>query len=63
MEKVHKSMKKINRSSNGDTVYAMGLVGAAIFYVNQASGLGEVVVALLKALVWPAYFVYHVLGL
>ncbi len=37
------------------------MIGAAVYWVQQASGFGEVVVALLKALVWPSFLVYDLL--
>ncbi len=41
--------------------YFVAMIGAAWFWVSQANGFGEVIVALLKALVWPGFFVYDVL--
>ncbi len=43
--------------------YGLGMIGAAVFYLHTSYGLWGSVGALLKALVWPAYLVYHVLGL
>lgn len=37
-------------------------VGALVYFVNQASGFGEVILAFLKSCVWPAYLVYEVLS-
>lgn len=48
-------------AGGGDAVYALGLIGAAVRYWQQADGLGEHVVGLLKALVWPAFLVYDAL--
>lgn len=42
-------------------VYGLGLIGAAVYYVQHAAGFWPVVVALLKALVWPAFLVYDLL--
>lgn len=58
--------KKANYNKTATTSGAFGgyflaMVGAAWFWVGQANGFGEVIVALLKALVWPAFFVYDVL--
>lgn len=47
--------------SSAGPFYGLGLIGAAVYYIQIADGLGEVLVALLKAIVWPAYFVYEVL--
>ena len=47
----------------GAPVYGLGVIGAAVYYVKAATTFGGVVVGLLKALVWPAFLVYKVLGL
>jgi hypothetical protein len=36
--------------------------GALVYFINQASGFGEVVLAVLKSIVWPAILLYHVLS-
>ncbi len=44
-------------------VYGLGLIGAAVYYIQHAATLGEGVIGFLKALVWPAMLVYKLLGL
>ena len=39
-------------------MYALGLIGAVVWFWKQADGVGEHLVAVLKALVWPAFLVY-----
>ncbi|MCW2613341.1 MAG: hypothetical protein JWN08_335 [Frankiales bacterium] len=46
-------------TGGGDAVYALGMIGAVVWFWQQADGLGEHVVAVLKALVWPAFLVYE----
>lgn len=48
-------------AAGGGALYLLGLIGAAVWWWQQADGLGEHVVALLKALVWPAFLVYEAL--
>ena len=43
--------------------YGLGMIGAAVYYLHNSEGLWQSIVALLKALVWPAFLVYHLLGL
>jgi hypothetical protein len=43
----------------GNAVYALGILGALVWFWQAASGVGEHVVAVLKALVWPAFLVYE----
>jgi len=40
-------------------VYFLGFLGALIYYLQQ----GEGILGVLKALVWPVFFVMKVLGL
>lgn len=47
----------------GGGVYGLGFIGAAIYYLQNSVGFWEVVLGLLKALVWPAFGVYKLLGL
>jgi len=41
--------------------YVLAMIGAAVYWVQQASGFLGVVGALLKALVWPSFLVYDLL--
>ena len=43
--------------------YGLGFIGAVIFYVQQATTFWTGFVGVLKALVWPAFLVYKLLGL
>ena len=51
--------KNIQGNAQSGAVYGLGLIGAAIFYLTKATGFWMGVVGLLKALVWPAFFVYE----
>ena len=45
-------------------IWFLGFVGALVYYLNHESGtFWLVVLAVLKAIVWPALLVYHLLGL
>ena len=50
--------KNMHSSGPAGAVYGLGLIGAAVYYIGQASGLVEGVIGFLKALVWPAFLVY-----
>lgn len=45
----------------GEAVYGLGFVGAAIYYISVATGFWVGVLGVLKACVWPVFFVYHAL--
>ena len=44
-----------------NAVYGLGLIGAAVYYIQVATGFWAGVIGLLKAIVWPAFLVYEVL--
>lgn len=43
-------------------MYCLGFIGAAVYYIQNAVGFWAGVVGVLKALVWPAFLVYHLLS-
>jgi len=47
----------------GGAVYGLGLIGAIVYYIQTADGFWLGVLGVLKALVWPAFLVYHLLKL
>jgi hypothetical protein len=47
--------------ASGGAVYGLGLVGAAVYYFQQASDFWSYVLALPKAILWPAFVIYHLL--
>ena len=46
----------------GGGVYGLGFIGAAIYYLQTATGFWSGVLGVLKALVWPAFLVHKLLG-
>jgi hypothetical protein len=48
--------------NNKGSVYFIGAIGAAIYYVSTATDFWMGVLGLLKALVWPAFLVYAALN-
>lgn len=56
-----KKIKNPGNAGGGDAVYAFGIIGALVYYVQQAEGFWPIVIAILKALVWPAFVVYDLL--
>ncbi len=45
----------------GGAIYGLGLIGALVWYWQQARGAGEHAVGVLKAIVWPSFLVYDAL--
>jgi hypothetical protein len=56
-----KTCKKPYNTGNpaccGGAFYGLGIIGAAIFFFPQATGFWLGVLAFLKAIVWPVFFV------
>jgi len=50
------------RGPGGGLFYGLGFIGALVYYLQQAHGFGQLILAILRALVWPALLVYHLLG-
>lgn len=47
----------------GDVVYGMGLIGALIYYLQEATTFWMGLVGIFKAIFWPAYLVHALLTL
>jgi hypothetical protein len=56
------SQRSMSQASagGGNAVYALGLIGALVYFWQQADSFGQYLLAILKALVWPAFLVYEV---
>lgn len=65
MNKKEESMNDARRSmavgGSPGPVYFLGFIGALVYYLHQAHSFWPIVLAILKALVWPAFLVYNVL--
>jgi hypothetical protein len=55
----HKHGRSHGSANAGGGLYCMGVVGAAIYFIGQASDFWMGVLGLLKAIVWPAIMVYE----
>jgi len=40
------------------SIYGLGFIGAAVYYISTATGFWNGVLGFLKAVVWPAFVVY-----
>jgi len=57
-----KAMKVINHGGGAGFICFVAWFGALVYFINQANGFGEVVLAFLKSIVWPAILLYHALS-
>jgi len=47
-------------AAGGGAVYGLGFFGAAFYYFTAADTFWEFALAIFKAMVWPAIFVYEI---
>jgi hypothetical protein len=50
-------------NDSGGWLYCLGILGAAVYYIQHATGFWDGVLGILKALVWPAMVVYRAMEL
>lgn len=48
-------------SSCGGGFYFLGIIGSAVYFISNSTGFWSSVLAILKALVWPAFLIYGLL--
>lgn len=56
-----KRMRNHGGSGIAGAAYFMAFIGAAVYYIQQATSFGIGVIGFLKALVWPAFLIYNLL--
>lgn len=58
-----KKIKCNNLHEHGTSgaIYGLGFIGAAVYYISNATSFWTGVLGFLKALVWPAFVVYGLL--
>lgn len=52
---------KNESNATGGAVYGLGFIGAVVYYISTATGFWVGALGFLKAMVWPAFFVYEAL--
>jgi hypothetical protein len=53
--------KVIYKGGASDAVYGLGLIGAWVYYLGQATTFWLGALGILKGIVWPALLVYELL--
>ena len=46
-------------AAGGGAIYGLGILGALVYFWQQADTFWEYVLALLQGVVWPAFLVYE----
>lgn len=58
----NKKEKKVSCGACGGGAYFLGIIGASVYYIQQSATFWQGLVGVLKALVWPAFLVFKLLG-
>jgi hypothetical protein len=53
--------KAVSAGNATNAVYGLGLIGAAIYFIQHASSFWSGALGILEAIVWPAIVVYKIL--
>ena len=53
--------QRVQEAGTSGAVYGLGFIGAAVYFIGHASSFWMGVLVFLKAIVWPAFLVYHAL--
>ena len=51
--------KKVNGNAPAGAVYVMGFIGAAIYFISQATSFWMGALGFLKAIIWPVLLIYE----
>jgi hypothetical protein len=63
MKNVDKKTMKMSGKGSAGGFFLLTYIGAAVHFVSQVDGFWNIILALLKAVVWPAYLVNRVFDL
>lgn len=57
-----KNLQNIRGNASGGAVYGIGLLGALVYFYQQANGPTEILIGIIKAILWPGFVIYAALG-
>lgn len=52
--------KVIYKGAHLGGFYFLTFIGTLVYFLNNANGVGEVLLSFLQALVWPAILIYRI---
>ena len=58
----HGKMGKYMFKRTTGGIYGLAFIGAAVYYIQQATSFWMGVLGILKAIVWPAMLIYKLFG-
>ncbi len=61
MQESKKDRMWMRGNDSAGFIWCLGVLGAAVYYIQNASGFLDGVIGIIKALAWPAILVYYFL--
>ncbi len=55
--------KEMSKCGPSGGIYFLGFIGAVVYYIGNSTTFWQGVVGFLKAIVWPVFLIYKLLGL
>lgn len=55
-------INKMTKNTATGAVYGFGLIGVLVYYLQNAKTFVEVILGILKSIVWPALLTYKIFG-
>lgn len=62
-KKEYKGINFVENKGPASGLYCMGFIGSAVYFVGAVDGFWNIIVALLKSAVWPAFLINRVFEL
>jgi hypothetical protein len=57
-----KKVRIVTKNNAGSSaIYSLGMIGAIIYFIQNATGFVGILIAIAKGIFWPAVMVYKVL--
>ena len=53
----------MSKPGTSDAIYGLGVFGALVYFLQQATSFWEGILGIFKAFFWPAVVMYDVLGM
>ncbi len=51
--------EKVQKNAGSGSIYGLGFIGAAVYFISTSTGFWMGVWGIMKALVWPAILVFQ----
>jgi len=58
---VHKGKRQIKDNGISGTIYGMAVIGALVYFIQHSESFWSVIMAIIKAVFWPAFLIYKLL--